>query len=437
MRFNILMGVPDIDRIGGYERQALKLTQSLLSQGHRVSILSNHLQTAKKQKREIWNVPVDRITAPDTLYGYAGYQACISRLYQELGRGLPLIVHCHAISDFTFTLLAAAQKLSIPTVLKLATQTDLIGLEQKGYYPKPIYKSGPRVREILQQVDAYISLNENLSEEIYRFLGTQERTKSYSNVIDVTKDLITSNETCNQLYQDLRKQGLRYAITTNRLEKRKQSFNLIQSWSQLPKELKDRWRLVVIGDGEESQPIQEFLKQTGETSVLLMGQQTGFLDLLNHADLFIFASQYEGNPNGLLEAIARGLRVLVTDIEGVGDCLPAVCQNQVFSLGKSEEIRRAEPLIRQALERVETNPLSDAEKTKIAQFCEELFGPERLIQNYTRLYKQLSELRKPAKWRIRVGAWSLNLKSSGTASSSLSSPKRAHIDRVMIQKEEC
>ncbi|WP_165244799.1 glycosyltransferase [Paludisphaera soli] len=79
------------------------------------------------------------------------------------------------------------------------------------------------------------------------------------------------------------------------------------------------WRLAIVGDG----PMRGWLDaQVAERSglagrVVVLGRRDDVPSLLRSADLLVHAAHWEGMPNVVLEAMAAGLPVISTAVEGV------------------------------------------------------------------------------------------------------------------------
>lgn len=73
----------------------------------------------------------------------------------------------------------------------------------------------------------------------------------------------------------------------------------------------DLW---IIGDGELRDEIQEYIKFYNlDKKVHLLGKKENPFAYISKADCFIFASNHEGFPNVLVEALACGLPIISTD----------------------------------------------------------------------------------------------------------------------------
>ncbi len=143
--------------------------------------------------------------------------------------------------------------------------------------------------------------------------------------------------------------------------------------------------LVFVGDG----PMRESLQRTADGvnatapgTVVLTGWRTDAAAVIAQADLLLLASRYEGMANVLLEAMAAGIAVVCSDIEGVGELLPPP-NRQVVPINDDEAlIQRVDELLadRQARQR-----LGEQNRRRAAT----RFGVDRMVEKYRDLYRRL------------------------------------------------
>ena len=102
-----------------------------------------------------------------------------------------------------------------------------------------------------------------------------------------------------------------------RLHPRKNLCVLIQAVSQIPGA-----SLVLIGQGEQRQEL-EALALRCEADVRFMGilQHNQIPIEINRSETFILPSLFEGHPKALIEAMACGVAVVGTDVEGIRDVI--------------------------------------------------------------------------------------------------------------------
>lgn len=74
------------------------------------------------------------------------------------------------------------------------------------------------------------------------------------------------------------------------------------------------WRLVILGDGPERDSLRRRAEELGlKDAVLMPGVVKNPEQWLQHAELFVLPSRFEGFPNALLEAMQCGLPVAAFD----------------------------------------------------------------------------------------------------------------------------
>jgi glycosyltransferase involved in cell wall biosynthesis len=109
-------------------------------------------------------------------------------------------------------------------------------------------------------------------------------------------------------------------VTVGAIITRKRPDLVIRAWMLLKSR---KALLLVVGPSLGAEPAYEAevaeLARTRSGSVRLLGERTDIAALLRAADGFVFASDREGLPNAVLEALAVGLPVVSTPFEGVED----------------------------------------------------------------------------------------------------------------------
>lgn len=102
-------------------------------------------------------------------------------------------------------------------------------------------------------------------------------------------------------------------VTVGRLERQKRVDLLIDAFYALNKKFGD-YKLLIYGDGKEKAKLNKQIKKLHlENKVILKGRVKSIPDEINNATLFVLASDYEGMPNALLEAMALSLPVISTN----------------------------------------------------------------------------------------------------------------------------
>ena len=97
-------------------------------------------------------------------------------------------------------------------------------------------------------------------------------------------------------------------VTVGRLDKGKNHKLIIDAIRDIDADL---W---IIGDGNLKEELQKYIKELSlNDKVYLLGKKENPFAYISKADCFVFASNHEGFPNVLVEALACGLPVITTD----------------------------------------------------------------------------------------------------------------------------
>jgi glycosyltransferase involved in cell wall biosynthesis len=99
-----------------------------------------------------------------------------------------------------------------------------------------------------------------------------------------------------------------------RLAPQKRVSDLI--WAmELLQSLQPSSRLLIIGDGPQRKALEDFARNIRLSDVIrFAGHRSDVANILPHMDMFCLASDFEGQSNSLMEAMAHGLPVVVSDI---------------------------------------------------------------------------------------------------------------------------
>ncbi len=143
-------------------------------------------------------------------------------------------------------------------------------------------------------------------------------------------------------------------------------------------------RLILVGEGElYDQLMRERLRLGLEDCTFLLGFRSDISNLLAQFDIFTLPSLYEGLPLSVLEAMAAGKAVVVTDADGTNEL---VSHNQTGLLVPLSDPERLAAAVCHLLEnKAEAERLGGAAR----EFVEKDHNFDTMIQDYAAFYLSL------------------------------------------------
>jgi glycosyltransferase involved in cell wall biosynthesis len=142
--------------------------------------------------------------------------------------------------------------------------------------------------------------------------------------------------------------------------------------------------LVLIGDGPERAALERGVAERGLSDlVCFVGHRADAADLMPRLDAFWLASENEGMSNSLMEAMAAGTPVVVSDIPGNRDLVEDGVTGCAVPLGDPRAFAAA-------TERLWRDPARTAAMTTAAtERIARAFAVERMVERYASLYREV------------------------------------------------
>ncbi len=156
--------------------------------------------------------------------------------------------------------------------------------------------------------------------------------------------------------------------------------------ADLLKVIRDDTHLVIIGDGPERERLERYCRDVAILDrVHLLGHRSDVARLMPHFNCFWLGSGYEGQSNALMEAMALGLPVVVTNIPGNRDLVEHDVTGYLVPVGDRAGFARytqtllEEPAVAQRL------------GAAARQRMREQFSVEQMVERYADLYRRTVE----------------------------------------------
>lgn len=166
-----------------------------------------------------------------------------------------------------------------------------------------------------------------------------KRIECIPNAIDLQEFMCENNISKNRKLRDLGIADGAFVIgCVARLELQKDIATLIRAASLLRGRMGDI-QLVIVGHGREERNLRELSENLGIDDRILFLQKRGDMqELYPLMDVFVLPSLNEGMSNALLEAMAMGSLVIVSDIEENQELVKDGVNGFVFRVGEEKEL---------------------------------------------------------------------------------------------------
>lgn len=168
--------------------------------------------------------------------------------------------------------------------------------------------------------------------------------------------------------------------TVGRLIERKGHYDLLEAWPMVLEEHPEA-ELLIVGDGPEREGLEEQARELGVwDSVQLPGTRDDVPALLDLMDVFAFPSHFEGLPGALLEAMAAGLPVVATPVDGNAELIDDEESGLFVPVGDPNALARE-------VRRICSHPqLGESLGDEAAHVAATEFSLDQMVKAFTTLY---------------------------------------------------
>lgn len=170
-------------------------------------------------------------------------------------------------------------------------------------------------------------------------------------------------------------------VSVARLEPQKNPLGLIEAFAAARS---SSWRLLLAGDGTMRPAAEQRVRELGIADrVAFLGVRNDVPDLLAACDVFVLASDWEGSPVAVIEAMASGLPVVATAVGGV----PELVENGVtgFLAPAGDTASLAAALARLANDAPSRRQMAECARRRAARF-----SIRGMIDAYSELFERVA-----------------------------------------------
>lgn len=196
------------------------------------------------------------------------------------------------------------------------------------------------------------------------------------------KSRVIMNQVSDKFF-NIKKENEEYYVATGRLNQQKNYPMMIRAFARFVKDNPNE-KLFIYGNGDLREDLDELIKNLNvEKNIVLKGSSSDIPSVLKNAKGFLLSSDYEGIPNGLLEAMAVGVPSISTDCPCGGPKMMINHNENGLLIPVGDEYKLYESL--SSLENADLRKKISANAKKSA----EKFKPEVIYENWEKYLKEV------------------------------------------------
>ncbi len=239
---------------------------------------------------------------------------------------------------------------------------------------------------LLGKSDGAVGVNPEVSKEIQnKFEIETKKIFTILNGVDIKSFQVKGDKALLRTSMGLSADDMTIGIVAN-FRRVKNHIFLLQAFNELCKERKNV-KLLIVGEGYDNdienseQELRTFIEENKlGKHVLLLGYRTDIAEILSILDIFCMTSFKEGLPISLIEAMASGLPVVGTDVEGLRDVIVPGKNGFLVRIGDVNGLKNALNTL------IQDKPLRQKFGHESKVLATDIYSLQRCIKQYQDLF---------------------------------------------------
>ena len=284
--------------LGGLENVAREISEKLASKGHKVEVYTSNIGCRGPIIQPVKNLKINYLKG----WEFAHSVFIPTLFFRLLKVPKDSIMHIHTGQIFVPEVAYLVSKLiKVPYIIHFHADVRLSG---KLGILLPLYKN-IFLKRVLKSAHKIIVLDKKYEVLLNHNYGIYNNIAVIPN--GVSDSFFVEKATLSSKYTNL--------LFVGRLSVVKNVPKLIKATTFL----KNNVILHIVGDGEKMREIEILITEGNLSNIIIYGKKTGenLIGFYKNADIFLLASDYEGLPLVLLEAMASGTPIIASDVIGI------------------------------------------------------------------------------------------------------------------------
>jgi len=380
--------------IGGAETQCFQLSSGFFKKGIKVTVVTKRwFESLNKEETFKPGFKVFRIGKPgfSRLNDYCSGFSLTIFLVKNFRAFDIFYINGGLANIFGSTAILLGKILGKKIIAKVETPGELFFSGPKALSPKKFVHPLIKLRlDIAKKTDFFIAQTLEIKEQLLELKIKEKRIRFITNSVDT--DFFDPPKSENEKIALRKKWFLPekkiVVIFCGRLAKRKGLVYLLDAWY---KERFEKAVLILVGSGEnQSDSVESQLKKTIEErkikTVYFLGskKREEVEELLKASDIFVYPSIHpEGTALSVLEAMAVGLPIIVSDIGGLEDVVENDKDGFLFP---PKNIKALGSVLTKLIDKAELrNDFGENGRNKV--LCN--YSTEKIVDDYLKFFDSL------------------------------------------------
>jgi glycosyltransferase involved in cell wall biosynthesis len=229
-------------------------------------------------------------------------------------------------------------------------------------------------------VDCNVCVSQGVADFAEKSMGLRR------NKLFVIPNAVEGDRFAKVVPADLKPLGIpencRVMISIGRLERQKGFDLLIDAVTKLSK-IPEDLRFLIVGDGPDAANLKLLVRNKRlDQHVCFAGRREDVPQLLAASNVFILPSRWEGMPNVVLEAMAAGLCVITTDVEGIPELIQDGVNGIVVPVESAARLAKAIEFV------LANTGFAREAGAKSQQLVREQFTIDKITREYDQHYRR-------------------------------------------------
>jgi N-acetyl-alpha-D-glucosaminyl L-malate synthase BshA len=371
------IGIVCRSSLGGSGISATSIAEGLAKKGHEIHMITHGrpFRLEKNSSVTIHKIPIKTgpifSNFPETL-------SIASKIAEIVEKEDLDIINVHYAIPYSVAVYLVKQMLN-KKKKRIKIITTVHGTDMHTYGKRKEFKEV--LRFALDENDGIIAVSNFMANKALE-LGIKSRVKVIPNFVNKKKFSRKGDKKSSEFRKKFAPNGEKIILHTSNLRKIKRVEDILRAFNLIKSKIKVK--LIIVGSGPERKKLINLVKRLKlDKKVFFVGSLKRVERYFEISDLFVMASENEGMPMSILEAMAMEVPVVSTKVGGIPEQIEDGINGLLVEKEETKELSEA------MLKVLSNNELARRMTKKGLEKFNECFTEQKSIKSYENYYKEV------------------------------------------------